>query len=138
MNLYERGAAAKEAAGELNKLGVSSKNEGLIAELRSINTTYKPNHDDGVPVTAAPLAALFRHRLWQNECKENLQALKDGEYDWSHLAYTMFPSRIRDMARQDWCMALTHGLEELCENRPTERRTRRAKTSTQAELDIEE
>lgn len=136
-NLTKSQAANNKA--ETNRwLLLQQENEGLIAELRSINTTYKPNHDDGVPVTAAPLAALFRHRLWQNECKENLQALKDGEYDWSHLAYTMFPSRIRDKARQDWCMALTHGLEELCENRPTERRTRRAKTSTQAELDIEE
>lgn len=117
---------------------LQQENESLITELRSINASYKPNHDDGVPVTAAPLAALFRHRLWQNECKDNLQALKDGEYDWSHLAYTMFPSRIRDKARQDWCMALTHGLEELCENRPAERRARRANTTTQAELDIDE
>ena len=117
---------------------LQQENESLITELRSINASYKPNHDDGVPVTAAPLAALFRHRLWQNECKDNLQALKDGEYDWSHLAYTMFPSRIRDKARQDWCMALTHGLEELCENRPSERRVRRTNTTTQAELDIDE
>ena len=27
-------------------------------------------------------------------------------------------------AKKDWCMALTHGLEHLCENKPRERRTR--------------
>ena len=137
-NNLTKAQAANNKAEANHWLLLQQENESLITELGSINASYKPNHDDGVPVTAAPLTALFRHRLWQNECKDNLQALKDGEYDWSHLAYTMFPSRIRDKARQDWCMALTHGLEELCENRPAERRARRANTTTQAELDIDE
>ena len=137
-NNLTKAQAANNKAEANHWLLLQQENESLITELRNINASYKPNQDDGVPVTAAPLAALFRHRLWQNECKDNLQALKDGEYDWSHLAYTMFPSRIRDKARQDWCMALTHGLEELCENRPAERRARRANTTTQGELDINE
>ena len=137
-NNLTKAQAANNKAKANQWLLLQQENESLITELRNINASYKPNQDDGVPVTAAPLAALFRHRLWQNECRDNLQALKDGEYDWSHLAYTMFPSRIRDKARQDWCMALTHGLEELCENRPAERRARRANTTTQAELDIDE
>lgn len=131
-----------QAAGnkvEANRwLLLQQENGSLSDELRRVNTTYKPNHDDGVPVTAAPLAALFRHRHWQNECRTNLEALQNGDYDWSHLAYAMFPSRIRDKARRDWCLALTHGLEELCENRPRERTTRRTNRTSQAELDIDE
>ena len=130
--------AANDKAEANHWLLLQQENEGLTEELRRINTNYKPNHDDGVPVTAAPLVALFRHRQWQNECRDNLNELQQGEYDWSHLAYAMFPSRIREKARRDWCMALTHGLEELCENRPRERATRRRTNTTQAELDIDE
>lgn len=137
-NNLTKAQAANDKAEANHWLLLQQENEGLTEELRRINTNYKPNHDDGVPVTAAPLVALFRHRQWQNECRDNLAELQQGEYDWSHLAYAMFPSRIREKARRDWCMALTHGLEELCENRPRERATRRRTNTTQAELDIDE
>ena len=137
-NNLTKAQAANDKAEANHWLLLQQENEGLTEELRRINTNYKPNHDDGVPVTAAPLVALFRHRQWQNECSDNLKELQQGEYDWSHLAYAMFPSRIREKARRDWCMALTHGLEELCENRPRERTTRRRTNTTQAELDIDE
>lgn len=137
-NNLTKAQAANDKAEANHWLLLQQENEDLTEELRRINTNYKPNHDDGVPVTAAPLVALFRHRQWQNECRDNLAELQQGEYDWSHLAYTMFPSRIREKARRDWCMALTHGLEELCENRPRERATRRRTNTTQAELDIDE
>lgn len=137
-NNLTKAQAANDKAEANHWLLLQQENEGLTEELRRINTNYKPNHDDGVPVTAAPLVALFRHRQWQNECRDNLNELQQGEYDWSHLAYAMFPSRIREKARRDWCMALTHGLEELCENRPRERATRRRTNTTQAELDIDE
>ena len=137
-NNLTKAQAANDKAEANHWLLLQQENDGLTEELRRINTNYKPNHDDGVPVTAAPLVALFRHRQWQNECRDNLAELQQGEYDWSHLAYAMFPSRIREKARRDWCMALTHGLEELCENRPRERTTRRRTNTTQAELDIDE
>ena len=137
-NNLTKAQAANDKAEANHWLLLQQENEGLTEELRRINTNYKPNHDDGVPVTAAPLVALFRHRQWQNECRDNLNELQQGEYDWSHLAYAMFPSRIREKARRDWCMALTHGLEELCENRPRERATRRRTNTTQGELDIDE
>ena len=102
--------------------------EGMISDLNAVvELPYRPNHDDGVPVTAAPLAKFFQHAVWRNECLENLEKLNSGEYDWSHLAYTMFPVRIREKAKKDWCMALTHGLEEICLNKPKAKRSKKAK-----------
>lgn len=99
---------------------------------------YTPNHDDGVPVTAAPLHELFAHRLWRQECESNMEKLAEGEYDWSHLAMSLYPARITQKAKKDWCMALTHGLEHLCENKPHERRTRsRQPEATQQTLNLE-
>jgi hypothetical protein len=104
------------------------EHEGMIEKLRSlIAQNYVPNHDDGVPVTAAPLAALFGHSAWRNECQSNLELLQEGEYDWSHLAYSMFPNRIREKVKKDWCLALTHSLEELCDNKPKPKKERKAK-----------
>lgn len=98
----------------------------LETELQRVNDLpYKPNHDDGIPVTAAPLLNTFRHNGWKKECQSNWEELQQGEYDWSHLAYSLYPARIRDKAKKDWCMALTHGLEELCENKPKEKKLRK-------------
>lgn len=99
--------------------------EGMVTALHKIiELPYKPNHDDGVPVTAAPLAGFFAHNLWRAACNDNLEDLNKGTYDWSHLAFSMFPLRIREKAKKDWCIALTHGLEELCEKKPKEKKTR--------------
>ena len=116
---------------EENRLqALQSDLEGMVASLqRIIELPYRPNHDDGIPVTAAPLAELFAHNLWKTECRDNLEELNKGDYDWSHLAFSMFPSRIRDKAKKDWCLALTHGLEEICVNKPKERKSRAKKSA---------
>lgn len=102
--------------------------DNMMAEIsRIIDMGYEPNHDDGVPVTSCPLVKLIPHRGWSNECKENLAKLESGEYDWSHLAYKMYPARVTQKAKKDWCMALTHSLEHLCENKPKEKRVRKKK-----------
>ena len=102
--------------------------EQMMERLNAIIATgYTPNHDDGVPVTAAPLYELFAHRQWRQECEENMKKLNSGEYDWSHLAMSLFPARITQKAKKDWCMALTHGLEHLCENKPKEKRKKEKK-----------
>lgn len=101
----------------------------LEAELNQLNDLpYQPNHDDGVPVTAAPLRNVFRHNAWKKECQSNWENLQKGEYDWSHLAYALYPARIREKAKKDWCMALTHGLEDLCENKPKEKKPRKKRS----------
>lgn len=116
----------KREAALLNLLGDI---QTLETELQRVNDLpYKPNHDDGVPVTAAPLLNTFRHNAWKKECQSNWDDLQKGEYDWSHLAYALYPARIREKAKKDWCMALTHGLEELCENKPKEKKARKKRS----------
>ena len=109
--------------------------EGMMDELNIIiNAGYKPNHDDGVPVTSCPLVKLIAHRGWKQECTENWEDLQKGESDWSHLAMSMFPARVIQKAKKDWCIALTHGLEHLCENKPKEKKKKVKKVNSQTEL----
>ena len=124
-----------------NKLRTAiSEIESLEIELTRVNNLpYKPCHDDGVPVTAAPLLNCFRHVAWKNECADNWNKLDSGEYDWSHLSYSIYPERIRTKVKKDWCLALTHGLEELCDNKPKEKKTRKKKTTQiEAQFDFGE
>ena len=113
--------------------------EGMMEKLnRIIEAGYVPNHDDGVPVTAAPLQHLAASRLWRAECEKNMELLAKGDYDWSHLAMSMYPARVVQKAKKDWCMALTHGLEHICENKPKEKKTRKKKADAiQLELNFE-
>lgn len=115
--------------------------EGMITGMNDIiNRGYKPNHDDGVPVTAAPLHCFFQLNAWRQECEANFEKLERGEYDWSHLALNLYTSRVSQKATQDWCLALTHGLEAICENRPNERQRHRRTSSggTQTNLEFNE
>jgi hypothetical protein len=112
--------------------------EGMMAEITHIiDCNYEPNHDDGVPVTSCPLVNLIGHRGWNAECQSNLADFQKGEYDWSHLAMSMFPARVINKAKKDWCMALTHGLEHLCENRPKEKRSKKKEEAEQPLLNFE-
>lgn len=102
--------------------------EGMMDELnRILAAGYVPNHDDGVPVTAAPLLHLAASRPWRVECEKNMELLEKGDYDWSHLAMSMYPARVTQKAKKDWCMALTHGLEHICENKPKEKKAKKKK-----------
>ena len=113
--------------------------EGMMEKLNSIiEAGYVPNHDDGVPVTAAPLQHLAASRLWRTECEKNMELLAKGDYDWSHLAMSMYPARVAQKAKKDWCMALTHGLEHICENKPKEKKTRKKKADAiQTEMNFD-
>lgn len=106
--------------------------ENMMKELnRVMGLGYVPNHDDGVPVTAAPLVRLIVHAGWRNECQANMDALEKGDYDWSHLALSLYPARVTLKAKSDWCLALTHGLEHLCENKPKEKKSKQKKTESE-------
>lgn len=113
--------------------------EGMMEKLnRIIEAGYVPNHDDGVPVTASPLQHLAASRLWRTECEKNMELLAKGDYDWSHLAMSMYPARVAQKAKKDWCMALTHGLEHICENKPKEKKTRKKKADAkQTEMNFD-
>lgn len=99
---------------------LESELRDLQTELLRLAPTWKPNHDDGVQITAAPLWSLFRHKPWQKVLKETWQKLEAGEYDWAHLAMSYWPERVREKCRSDKSLAIAHDLEHLyVEPKPT-------------------
>lgn len=85
----------------------------LRDQLLKIAPTYKPNHDDGVQISAAPLWPLFRHKPWQKVLKDTWAKLEKGEFDWAHLAMSYWPDRVREKCKTDKSLAIAHGLEAL-------------------------
>ncbi|ESR01152.1 hypothetical protein F753_01710 [Stutzerimonas chloritidismutans AW-1] len=81
--------------------------------LLKLAPTYKPNHDDGVQISAAPLWPLFRHKPWQKVLKDTWAKLEKGDYDWAHLAMNYWPERVREKCKTDKSLAIAHGLEDL-------------------------
>ena len=82
-------------------------------ELLRLAKIWKPNLNDGVQITAAPLWRLFAYKPWQKILKETWEKLEAGDYDWAYLAYSIWPDRVREKCRQDKSLAIAHGLEEL-------------------------
>jgi hypothetical protein len=87
--------------------------------LLDIAPSYRPNHDDGVQITAAPLWPLFRHKPWQKTLKDTWAKLEKGDYDWAKLAMTYWPDRVREKCKADKSLAIAHELEDLYEPAPT-------------------
>jgi hypothetical protein len=81
--------------------------------LLKLAPTYKPNHDDGVQISAALLWPLFRHKPWQKVLKETWTKLEKGDYGWAHLAMNYWPERVREKCKTDKSLAIAHGLEHL-------------------------
>jgi hypothetical protein len=87
----------------------------LRAEIEHIiELPWKPNLNDGVLITASPLWKLFRLGKWQKDLKACWEELERGDYDWAHLAYAIWPNRVRQKCKTDRSLAIAHGLEELC------------------------
>lgn len=82
-------------------------------ELLNIAPTYRPVHDDGVQITAAPFWPLFYHRPWQKVSKDTWAKLEKGDYDWAHLAMAYWPERVRERCKTDKSLAIAHDLEHL-------------------------
>lgn len=91
--------------------------ESELVELRElllqIAPTYRPDHDDGVQITAAPLWPVSRHKPWQKLLKDTWTKLEKGEYDWAHLAMAYWPERVREKCKTDKSLAIAHDLETL-------------------------
>jgi hypothetical protein len=106
-----KGGKANKEYEELTQLEQELKD--FRDELLRLAKFWKPNLNDGVQITAAPLWKLFQYRPWQKKLKETWGALEAGEYDWAHLAYSIWPDRVREKCRTDKSLAIAHGLEEL-------------------------
>ena len=85
----------------------------LREELLRIAAFWKPNLNDGVQITAAPLWKLFRNKAWQKTLKGTWEKLEAGDYDWAHLAYSIWPDRVREKCKTDKSLAIAHELERL-------------------------
>lgn len=91
--------------------------EDELADLRvsllDIAPSYRPHHDDGVQITAAPLWKLFRYKPWQKLLKETWAKLEKGDYDWANLAMNYWPERVHEKCVTDKSLAIAHSLEHL-------------------------
>lgn len=139
----EAEAATLRAKGSVRSRDEEKRLEALAtleAELRdlrdqllAISPHYKPNHDDGVQITAAPLWPLFRHKPWQKVLKDTWAKLEKGEYDWAHLAMNYWPERVREKCKHDKSLAIAHGLEELYVEPPAAPKKARGRKTAGAE-----
>lgn len=102
-------------------------------ELLRVAKFWNPNLNDGVEITAAPLSKLFQHKPWQKRLKETWQKLEAGEYDWAHLAYTIWPERVREKCKSDKSLAIAHDLESLYVEPPVSAKKKKAKKQTSDE-----
>lgn len=96
--------------------------------LRVAKLPYKPDLNDGVQITAAPLWRLFRLPKWRAELEKTWKALERGDYDWAHLAYAIWPDRVKDKCMTDKSLAIAHGLEQLYQERASTETTGGAQT----------
>jgi len=90
----------------------------LVAELATfrdslleIAKVWRPNLNDGVQITAAPLWKHFRLPAWQKKLKATWTNLEKGEYDWAHLAHSIWPERVIPKCTTDRSLAIAHGHE---------------------------
>ena len=95
--------------------------------LRLARLPWKPNLNDGVQITAAPLWKLFQLPKWKKTLKETWGKLEKGDYDWAHLAYSIWPDRVREKCKKDKSLAIAHNLEELYEEPPASAKKKRSK-----------
>jgi len=107
------GRVAKEIEKEIYRL------EQFVSELQDFAEKLRHAADlrlefdlnDGVILNMAPLWELIP---W-NEPKKYWEELQEGKYDWSHIAYQLWPERVKEKCKTDRSLAIAHGLEDLCE-----------------------
>jgi hypothetical protein len=87
--------------------------ETFRKDLLQLAAFWRPNLNDGVEISAAPLYALFANRKWRDRLQETWQKLQEGEYDWAHLAMNIWPSRVAPKCVADRSLAIAHDIEKL-------------------------
>lgn len=97
---------------ELSKLTeLASELTDFRDELLRVAKFWKPNLNDGVLITASPLWKLFRLPKWRKDLKACWDELENGDYDWAHLALSVWPDRVVRTAHKDRSIAIAHDLE---------------------------
>jgi len=91
----------------------------LVAELATLRESlleiaqfWKPDLNDGVQITAAPLWKHFRLKPWQKTLKDTWGKLDNGDFDWAHLAHSIWPKRVIQKCIDDRSLAIAHGHDE--------------------------
>jgi len=119
------GRVAKEIEREIDRL------EQFVSELqdfaeklhRAADLQLDFDLNDGVILNMAPLWELIP---W-NEPKKYWEELQEGKYDWAHIAYQLWPERVKEKCKTDRSLAIAHGLEEIWEefNKPSRKKINR-------------
>jgi len=112
----------KEAAGSSGREAKQiekdmDRQEQFVSELhdfadklrRAADLHLAPDLNDGVVLNIAPLWELVP---WK-EAKKNWEELQEGKYDWSHIAYQLWPERVEELCKIDRSIAIAHGREDL-------------------------
>ena len=101
-------------------------------ELLRVAAFWKPDLNDGVQITAEPLWKLFRLPKWRFTLKDIWEKLEKGDYDWAHLAYSIWPDRVRKKCKHDKSLAIAHDMEDIYEEpaAPTKKKGGRGKKNT--------
>lgn len=111
--LTSKTVRSKQEEKELETLtSFASELRDFRDELLRIAKFWKPNLNDGIQITAAPLWKLFQHRTWQKKLKDTWTSLEQGDYDWSHLACSIWPDRVLRKCHQDRSFAIAHDVED--------------------------
>jgi hypothetical protein len=111
--LREKSARSRQEDNDLEKLSdLGSELRDFRDELLRLAKFWKPNLNDGVQITAAPLWKLFQHKAWQKKLKETWEKLEKGDYDWAHLACSIWPERVLRKCHQDRSLAIAHDVED--------------------------
>jgi len=112
-----RGKGPNRSTQDEKDLEALNSLEHELADLRDslleIAPNYRPSHDDGVQISAAPLWKLFRHKPLQKVLKDTWANLEKCDYDWAHLAMSYWPDRVREKCITDKSLAIAHNLEHL-------------------------
>lgn len=94
---------------------------------RIIKLPYIPRHDDGVQISAAALWKLFRLPRWHKDLKACWEELQRGDFDWAHIALSIWPDRVKNRCKGDRSIAIAHNLQELCEVKQPQARSKKAR-----------
>jgi hypothetical protein len=113
-SMRSRSVGEEKQLSSLVTLDVELKN--FRDELLEIAIFWRPHLTDGVLLNAAPLWSFFQHKPWKENLKKAWEELEKGKYEWSQMAFNIWPERVFKKCHQDRSVAIAHDvLDELWE-----------------------